>query len=971
MFVPLNIKTDSYLQSSMISIKSLIDFAVEKKIQALTITDNNMYGVITFYKACINNNIKPIVGLEIKIDGLIIILYAKGYEGYLNLVKLSTLQSENKLDLLKLVSLSSDLLCIIPYESMNLYDKLKDCFNDIFISYKNIKERNSIKYNNKLYMDLVCYLNPNNYKYMKYLEAIKEGLTVKFIDTDYKNNYLKLETEIIKDDINNNYYIYNNCNLEIKFNNDILPKYENSLDISSYEYLKRLCINGAKKRFGNIIGKNYQERLKHELSIINKMGFSDYFLIVADYVGFAKKNGIIVGSGRGSAVGSLVSYLLNITDVDPLKYNLLFERFLNPQRVSMPDIDIDFEHDKRDIVINYCMSKYGKKKVAPIISFDTLGAKAAIRDLGRALGISNNYIDSICKLLDSKLSLVDNYKTNKRLKEFLSRKRELYDLYVDAMHFEGLKRHTSIHAAGIVMSSIDLDNIIPLDFHDTFYTSGYDMTYLEEIGLLKMDFLGIKYLTTIHNIIDLVNITHNTNIKFDDIPIDKEAINIFTKADTVGIFQFESAGMINFLSKFKPSTFEDIVACIALYRPGPMKNIDTFIRRKHGLEKIDYIDETLNEILRPTYGIIVYQEQIMQIAHVMASFSLAEADILRKAMSKKKKEILEKERDNFINRSIKNGYSSEIATKVYSLMLKFAEYGFNKSHSVGYSVVSAKMAYLKAHYRCEFYTCLLDSEKNSKDKVKYYIYELRKYGIDVDNPSINLSTNSFTINNNKIIYPLTSIKGINPSVTAAIIEERNNGLYKDIFNFISRCLSKTINKKVISALILAGCFENQGYNRKTLIDNLDIIINYGELLKDVGEYALMPEIELKEEYTSREIMNIELDLFGVYLKNNPVSIARSKYNNTVVISDIERYFDKVVNIVIMVDNLKEVTTKNNQKMAFINGSDELSSISVVLFPKNYEKYNISKNDIIYVTGRVEKRFDKYQLIASNIEKIIY
>lgn len=971
MFVPLNIKTDSYLQSSMISIKSLIDFAVEKKLQALTITDNNMYGVITFYKACINNNIKPIVGLEIKIDGLIIILYAKGYEGYLNLVKLSTLQSENKLDLLKLVSLSSDLLCIIPYESMNLYDKLKDCFNDIFISYKNIKERNSIKYNNKLYMDLVCYLNPNNYKYMKYLEAIKEGLTVKFIDTDYKNNYLKLENEIIKDDINNNYYIYNNCNLEIKFNNDILPKYENSLDISSYEYLKRLCINGAKKRFGNIIGKNYQKRLKHELSIINKMGFSDYFLIVADYVGFAKKNGIIVGSGRGSAVGSLVSYLLNITDVDPLKYNLLFERFLNPQRVSMPDIDIDFEHDKRDIVINYCMSKYGKKKVAPIISFDTLGAKAAIRDLGRALGISNNYIDSICKLLDSKLSLVDNYKINKRLKEFLSRKRELYDLYVDAMHFEGLKRHTSIHAAGIVMSSIDLDNIIPLDFHDTFYTSGYDMTYLEEIGLLKMDFLGIKYLTTIHNIIDLVNITHNTNIKFDDIPIDKEAINIFTKADTVGIFQFESAGMINFLSKFKPSTFEDIVACIALYRPGPMKNIDTFIRRKHGLEKIDYIDETLNEILRPTYGIIVYQEQIMQIAHVMASFSLAEADILRKAMSKKKKEILEKERDNFINRSIKNGYSSEIATKVYSLMLKFAEYGFNKSHSVGYSVVSAKMAYLKAHYRCEFYTCLLDSEKNSKDKVKYYIYELRKYGIDVDNPSINLSTNSFTINNNKIIYPLTSIKGINLSVTAAIIEERNNGLYKDIFNFISRCLSKTINKKVISALILAGCFENQGYNRKTLIDNLDIIINYGELLKDVGEYALMPEIELKEEYTSREIMNIELDLFGVYLKNNPVSIARSKYNNTVVISDIERYFDKVVNIVIMVDNLKEVTTKNNQKMAFINGSDELSSISVVLFPKNYEKYNISKNDIIYVTGRVEKRFDKYQLIASNIEKIIY
>ena len=398
---------------------------------------------------------------------------------------------------------------------------------------------------------------------------------------------------------------------------------------------------------------------------------------------------------------------------------------------------------------------------------------------------------------------------------------------------------------------------------------------------------------------------------------------------------------------------------------------DIFIRRKHGLEKIDYIDDSLKEILKPTYGIIVYQEQIMQIAHVMARFSLAEADVLRKAMSKKKKDILEKERDNFISRSIKNGYSSEVATKVYNLMLRFAEYGFNKSHSVGYSVVSGKMAYLKAHYRCEFYTSLLDSEKGSKDKVKYYIYELRKYGIDVESPSINLSTNSFTINNNKIIYPLTSIKGINLSVASAIIEERNNGLYKDIFDFISRCLSKTINKKVISALILAGCFENQGYNRKTLIDNLDIIINYGELLNDVGDYALKPEIMIKEEYNRREIMNIELDLFGNYLKNNPVSIARNKYNNTVMISDIEKYFDRVVNIIILVDSIKEINTKDNDKMAFINGSDELSDISIVLFPKTYEKYNISKNDILYVTGRVEKRFDKYQIIASNLEKVIY
>ena len=970
MFVPLNIKTDSYLQSSLISINSLISFAKKNNLKALTITDNNMYGVITFYKACINNNIKPIVGLEVKIDDLVVILYAKGYEGYLNLVKISTIQSEAQLDILKLVSLSSDLVCIIPYESISLYDKLKDYYKDIFVSYKNNNEKNNITVN-KVYMNSVLYLDSNNSKYMKYLEAIRENLTIKFIDTDYKDNYLKLEDEIIKGDIDNNYYIESICNLEIKFNNDILPKYNNNLGISNYDYLKRLCINGAKKRFGSSIGKSYQDRLKYELSIINKMGFSDYFLIVQDYVNFAKDNDIIVGSGRGSAVGSLVAYLLNITDVDPLKYDLLFERFLNPERVSMPDIDIDFEHEKRDIVIDYCMNKYGKKKVAPIISFDTLGAKAAIRDVGRCLDININNVDSICKLLDSRLSLKDNYNTNKRLREYLSRKKELYDLYLDATHFEGLKRHTSIHAAGIVMSNIDLDNIIPLDYHDSFYTSGYDMTYLEEIGLLKMDFLAIKYLTTIHNIIDLVNKNHNTNIKFDDIKIDDSSINIFTKADTVGIFQFESQGMINFLSKFKPSSFEDIVVCIALYRPGPMKNIDTFIRRKHGKEPIDYIDDSLKDILKSTYGIIVYQEQIMQIASTMAGYSLAEADILRKAMSKKKKEILESQQDIFIKRSVDKGYSNEVATKVYNLMLKFAEYGFNKSHSVGYSYVSVKMAYLKAHYRCEFYTCLLDSERASRDKVKFYIYELRKYGIGVVSPSINLSTNSFTINNNTIIYPFTGIKGINLGVASAIIEERNNGKFKDIFDFISRCLSKVANKKVIGSLILAGCFENQGYNRKTLIDNIDIIINYGELLKYVGEYALKPEIEYKEEYSVKEIMNIEQELFGLYLTNHPVSIARDKYKNTIMIKDIKNHFDKEVSLVVYVDSIKEVLTKNKDKMAFINGSDELEDISIVLFPKTYEKYHISKNDIIYVKGKVEKRFDKYQVIANNIEKINY
>lgn len=970
MFVPLNIKTDNYLQSSMISIDSLITFAHKNNLKCLTITDNNMYGAIDFYKACVNNNIKPIIGLEVKINDLYIVLYAKGYEGYLNLVKLSTLLSENRLDILKLQRFSSDLVCILPYESISLYDELSNYYNDILVSYKNEEEKNRINVK-KVYMNAVYYLYKNDSKYMRYLEAIREGLTIKFVSNDYKDNYLRLEDKIINDDISNNYYIESICNLEIKFNNDIMPKYENSLGIDSFSYLKKLCINGAKKRFGSSITKKYQDRLKYELSVINKMGFSDYFLIVQDYVNFAKDNNIIVGSGRGSAVGSLVAYLLNITDVDPLRYDLLFERFLNPERVSMPDIDIDFEHEKRDLVINYCVDKYGKKKVAPIISFDTLGAKAAIRDVARCLDVDIKSVDSICKLLDSRLSLKDNYSKNKKLRDYLSRKKELYDLYLDSAHFEGLKRHTSIHAAGIVMSSVDLDNVIPLDYHDTFYTSGYDMTYLEEIGLLKMDFLAIKYLTTIHQIIDLVNKNHNTNITFDSIKLDDASIDIFNKADTVGIFQFESSGMINFLSKFKPTSFLDVVASIALYRPGPMKNIDTFIRRKNGKEKIDYIDDSLKDILKETYGIIVYQEQIMLIAQVMAKYTLSEADILRKAMSKKKKDILESQREIFIKRSIDNGYDSLVATKVYELMLKFAEYGFNKSHSVGYSYVSCKMAYLKAHYRCEFYTCLLDSEKGNKEKVKFYIYELKRFGIEVLPPNINESTNTFSINNNKVIYPLTSIRGINIGVAQAIIDERKNGKFKDIFDFISRLLSKNINKKVIESLILSGCFENMGFNCKTLIENLDIIINYGELLRDLGEYALKPEIEIKDEYSLKEILNYELEYLGIYLKNHPVGLARDRYKNVVMIKDIKSYFDKEVNLVVSVEKIKKTATKNKETMAFIDAVDELSSISIVLFPQIYSKYHISSNDIIYLRGKVEKRFDKYQIIANYIEKINY
>lgn len=969
MYVPLNIKTDNYLQSSMIKINDLILFAKNNNLSALTITDNNLYGAIDFYKACVNNNIKPIIGLEVVINDKKIILYAKDYVGYLNLVKIATLQSENNLILAQLIKYNNNIIAILPCEGIELYDSLKNHF-ELFVSYKNKEEKSLIHYP-KLYMEEIKFINKNHFKYIKYLEAIRDGISVKFIENDYKNNYLKLENEIIQDDIKNNYYIFNSCNIEIKFNNDLMPKYHNDLNVDSLSYLKKLCIDGALKRFGKKIGKVYQERLKYELSIIEKMGFSDYFLIVADYVNFAKSNNIIVGTGRGSAVSSLVAYLLNIIDVDPLKYNLLFERFLNPERISMPDIDIDFEHEKRDIVINYCINKYGEKKVAPIIAFGTLGAKGAIRDVGRCLNVDLRQIDSICKLLDSKLTLKENYQTNKRLQLFLSRKNDLMNLYQDAVNFEGLKRHTTIHAAGIVMSNTDLDNIIPLDYHGNFYTSGYDMTYLEEIGLLKMDFLAIKYLTTIHNIIDLVNKNHGTNIIYDEIKIDDASINIFKEADTIGIFQFESAGMINFLSKLQPSSIDDIIASIALYRPGPMKNIDTFIKRKQGLLKIDYINPSLEEILKSTYGIIVYQEQIMLIAQVMADYSLGEADILRKAMSKKKKDLLESQQEIFKNRSLKKGYDEKTIDKVFNLMLKFAEYGFNKSHSVGYSIIALKMAYLKAHYRAEFYSCLLEGEKGNKEKIRLYIYELRKNNIQVLNPDINKSSVDYKIDGNCVIYPLASIKGLNLNAAQFIVSERVNGEYKDIYDFISRCYGKVVNKKVIESLIYAGTFNSLGLNRRTLINNLDIIINYGELLKDVGEYALKPEISILNEYSNKEIMNYELEFFGIYLKNHPVTEARNNRGIKTMISDVKNHFNREISLVVFVNSIKETETKNKDKMAFITGTDEINDISIVLFPKIYERYHINEKDIIYLKGTVEKRLDNYQVIANYLEKIDY
>lgn len=968
-YTPLYIKTHNSLLSSLIKETDLIEYALNNNLTSLTITDNNMYGVMDFYHLCIKNNIKPVIGLEVEIDGLKIVLYGKNYVGYQNLMSLSTMMSEGSITFDILKEKSSNLICIVPFNSMSLYEKLEEIYVDIFKGYSNYLERNKLNGNNLIYINEVLCLDKKDVDYLKYLESIKTGIPVSEIEIDNNDCYIRCDIKSeYPDDLKNNKYIVDNCNITIKKDSNLLPIYDCPNNLSSYEYLKKLCVDGLKKIFGNTAPKVYIDRLKYELEIINKMGFCNYFLVVWDYVKYAKENDILVGPGRGSAAGSLVSYLLNVTTVDPIKYNLLFERFLNPERVTMPDIDIDFEYTRREEVVEYCINKYGIKKVAPIITFGTLGAKQAVRDVGRGLNISLKSIDVLCGLIDSKLTLVENYKQNKKIKDYLDVNQNFKKLFKIASKIEGLKRHTSIHAAGIVMSNVNLDTEIPLDkSHGTFYTTGYSMDYLEELGLLKMDFLALRNLSLIKDVLKEI-----PELTFDTIPMDdKKAINIFTTVNTSGIFQFESQGMMNFLRKFKPDSFEDVVASIALFRPGPMNNIDSYIKRKQGKEKIDYIDSSLEGILKPTYGIIIYQEQIMQIANVMAGYSFGEADILRRAMSKKKEDVMLAEKDKFIERSIKRGYSKEIAEKVYNLILKFASYGFNRAHSVAYSVIAYKMAYLKSHYPYLYMNSLLTMNIGSESKIKEYIYECRLNNINVLPPNINDSSNVFTVENNSIRYPLTGIKSVGVNVINSILEERSKSKFKDIYDFINRCYGKSVNKKTIESLIFAGCFDTFGYNRNTLYTNLDMLLNYGEIGGILeNDESLKPVINEVEEFSRKDLLLNELSVFGFYLSGHPTLDYKMKYPNLASINDLNSYFDKNIETIIYVDRIKEINTKNNEKMVFITGSDELNTVDVVLFPRVYQQYNnFEIGDVLKVKGKVEKRFDKWQIVLNSLEKL--
>ena len=977
MYIPLFNKSNYSLLSSLLKIDDIIKYAKNNNISSISLTDVNMYGTMEFIKKCRENGIKAIVGLNVILEKYNIVLLATSYQGYKSLIKLSTIQNERRVEEDNLKTYNADLVCLLPFEYKENIETLKKIYSNLYLGYKNKKEETEalLQTTDIVFLRQNLYLNKTDSTYLPYLYRIRDGKTIsEETDYDIDDHELNIDNILELTDnkgLINTMKIADSCNLVFPKATNLLPIYECD---DRATYLFELCKAGLTKRCNGEIPQEYKSRLSYELKVINEMGFSNYFLVVYDFIKFAKKNKILVGPGRGSAAGSLVAYSLGITDIDPLKYDLLFERFLNPERKTMPDIDTDFPDNRRDEVIEYVIEKYGKKRVSGIVTFGTLSAKQVIRDVSRVLNIPGYKVDSLSKFIPgfTKDKLKDFYEKSPAFRSRIDSDTSLTEMYRIALKLEGFPRHTSSHAAGIVMSRVDLDEVVPLTVGDNMYLTSYSMEYLEDLGLLKMDFLGLKNLTIIDNILTDIKNQIGTAIDFSKIPLDdKETIKIFEEANTSGIFQFESTGMRNFLRRLKPNSFEDIFAAIALFRPGAAINIDSYIRRKHGEEKIEYLDPSLESITKNTYGILIYQEQIMQVARLYANYTYGEADILRRAMSKKKIDLLKNEEEKFISKSIDAGHDKERAKSIFELILNFAGYGFNRSHSVAYSIIAYKMAYLKCHYKTIFFANLLTNVIGSESKTHEYIMEAKANKIEVLKPTINDSGDRYLVKDNKIIYPLSNIKSIGTVVTKSIEEAKNNQNFTDIYDCFSRLYIKGIGKKTFEVLIYANVFKEFNYNRATLIYNLDSLFNYAELTKDIDPSLVMkPEIEIQKEYRSDFLLEKEKDVFGFYLSSHPTNLFKKDNPYCIPLNEIEKYFSKKVDTLILVDKIKIINTKNGEKMAFLTGSDETSTMEYTLFPKVYNEYSdIQKGDLLKVRGRVEKRLNQYQIIVEKVRNL--
>ncbi|MFH0925089.1 MAG: DNA polymerase III subunit alpha [bacterium] len=804
--------------------------------------------------------------------------------------------------------------------------------------------------------------------------------------------------------IENTVSIAQRCNFEFEFGKLHLPHYTVPDNFNLDTYLDHLAKEGLKERYPELdsnneepITKNQERitRFETELEIIHKMGYSGYFLIVWDFINYAKTHDIPVGPGRGSAAGSLVAYALGITDIDPLRYKLLFERFLNPERVSMPDIDVDFCMEKREDVIKYVTNKYGKENVAQIITFGTMAAKGVIRDVGRTLNMPYSEVDKIAKLVPNilNITLQEAIKQEPKLQELRDKDSRVQELLKIALTLEGLPRHASIHAAGIVITPRPLTEYVPLyKGQKGEVVTQFPMNILESIGLLKMDFLGLKTLTVIHNAINLIEKSKGLRLDISTIPIDdKVTFELLSKAQTIGIFQLESSGMRDLLRKLKPEYFEELIAAVALYRPGPLGSgmVDDFIKRKHGKVPIEYDLPELEPVLRDTYGIIVYQEQVMQIASAVAGFTMGQADLLRRAMGKKKHEVMEKQSQVFIAGAKERGKDPEIAKKIFDLMAYFAGYGFNKSHSAAYAQITYQTAYLKAHYPVEFMAALLTSEIDNTDKIVRYISECKEMGIEVLPPDVNISISDFYVKDNKIRFGLAAVKNVGEAAVSAIIRTREeHGDFNSIYDFCEYVDLRVVNKRVMESLIKCGAFDSTGWKRAQIMSVVDKAtefahfkqkersdgqINLFDLFEESepkakNSYEQKPEIE---EWGKSELLAFEKEVTGFYITGHPLSayekeVKRFASANT---SNLNKLTDgQNLTIGGIIASLKTITTKKNERMAFATIEDLYGLVELIIFPELYKKHAeiLAADKPIYIKGILDAKEDVNKIVANEI-----
>ena len=1048
-FVHLHNHTDFSLLDGAAQIPAYIGKCREYGMDAIAITDHgNMYGALKFYKACKAAGIKPIIGSEFYMNpadrndqspfsegrnhNYHLILLAMNDRGYHHLMELTTLANTQgfyykpRIDDEILASHSEDLICLSACLGGEILQNLlhdnyqearrraqwfKDLFKDryyIELQDHGLEEQKRtnpllIQLARELDIPLVCtndihYINRDDANAHDTLLCI--GTNAK--KTDEKrmrfpndNFYFKSEAEMrelfsyIPEAIENTRVIADRCNLEVQFPGPLLPDYEIPEGFSNTgEYLTHLANEGCVRRYGQITD-SLRKRLDYELDIILKMKFDGYFLIVRDYIYWAKTHDIPVGPGRGSGAGSLVAYCVDITDVDPIKYNLLFERFLNPERVSMPDFDIDFCFERRGEVIQYVTEHYGKDRVGQICTFGTLKAKAVVKDVARVLDIPYDESNQICKYIpdEPKMTIAKAIDQEPKLKEIIDRGGIYAELFDTARRLEGGARHTSLHAAGVVIGKTDLIDYVPisLDPKTRSIATQYTMDQIEECGLVKMDFLGLKTLTLIKHTVDLI---HKKDPDFDISRIDEEdkaTFDMLKRGESECVFQFESGGMQKVLRDAQPESIEDLVALNALYRPGPMQYIDRFVACKNGLQPIEYADPELEPVLKTTYGVIVYQEQVMQVAQIIAGYTLGQADILRRIMGKKKVEKLAEEKVKFVEGARKLGRDPKHAQEIFEMLEPFAQYGFNKSHAVAYSVVAYQTAYLKANYPSEFLAANLTNEMTNPDKFKDYLALADSMGIRILPPSINDSDMHFNVVGNDIVYGLAGIKNVGENITKLIVEEREkNGKYKSFMDFLSRQSDGIANSRVLEALIKAGCFDCLGEDRATLYANIDGAIAYDKGCRETTAYGQISlfgdEVDLgtyefkpAQPWSQREMLDMERELIGRYVSGHPLDSYKEDIERCVwadISSPEELPLGRDLSLICQISSLRVIKTKRGTKMASMTLTNYQGSMEAVIFPKDYERYDekLADDQIYGFVGRFEVRKDRgdMQFVISTI-----